>query len=238
MPKILIMVLSYNESPYKELMLAQQDTFDSVEVEGVKTIYYHGGCSVPPNGEYGSVGIIKRPPNSWEEISLQCDDQYYFMAQKMKLALDYVKASEWDYDIIFRTNSSSYVNKKRLLEFAESLPKEKLYAGWTMVDSNHDGGLAVSGAGIWLSRDTAEMLRDQIDPAVEMEEDVYIGRILRGNGIVAIDDRSRHDFTNKHIADSMSRLLATKYHIRCKTANRLQDVANMGLIHKKITING
>lgn len=226
--KILIMVLSYNESPYKELMEAQAETWDSLEVadNDIKTLYYHGGGM-----EGGSVDFSTRYTDPWlgyrERVMFNCTDSYYYMAAKFKMALDYVK--DWDYDIVFRTNSSSYVNKKKLKEFAQTLPKEKLYAGWTMTDSEDYGGLVVSGAGIFLSRDTAEILREKIDPGFEMEEDIYCGRILRKNGIVAIDDKSRYD-----VGSYFSDVPTDLYHYRFKTGDRLQDANNMRLVHKLI----
>lgn len=226
--KILIMVLSYNESPYKELMQAQQETWDSIEVEGVRTVYYYGGHEAMPDEKILAVVLGK----TTTELICGCTDSYYYMSQKFQIALEFVK--DWDYDIIFRTNSSSYVNKQRLKEFAETLPKEKLYAGWTVHDSNsEDKGMCVSGAGIWLSRDTAEILRNEIDPNFEQEEDVYCGRILRKHGIIAIDEQSRYDYPQNNLFDSMTERLRTLYHIRFKTTNRIQDANNMRFIHQK-----
>lgn len=224
--KILILVLSYNDGVYAELMKSQQATWDSIDVPGVQTFYYHGGLY----NEGGLDFLLKfgngRP--TWERLQFKCTDEYYYMAAKFKMMLDYIHDEE--YDLIFRTNSSSYVNKQRLKEFAETLPKEKLYAGWTMVDSEDHGGLVVSGAGIFMSRDVAEILREQIDPTVEREEDIEIGRILRRNGITAIDDKSRIDWPY-NLADSA---LYEAYHIRFKTSDRQADAINMKIVHQLI----
>ena len=40
--KILILVLSCKSDPYDKLMAAQQKTWDSISVPGVKTVYYYG----------------------------------------------------------------------------------------------------------------------------------------------------------------------------------------------------
>lgn len=229
--KILIMVLSFNEPPYSELMMAQQETFDSINVDGVRTIYYHGGYDKENILKEGWVGW-EDIGSSWERFAFKCTDAYYFMAGKFKMALDFTKGL--DYDFIFRTNSSSYVNKKRLKQFAATLPTEKLYAGKTLVDLNDFSGLAVSGAGIWLSRDTADILRNEIDPAFEMEEDIVIGRILRKHGITAIEDNSRIDYTGG-VQQQLVIAGAQPYHIRFKTSDRLQDAENMRLVHKMIT---
>lgn len=228
---ILIMVLSFNESPYKELMQAQQQSWGSVHVPDVDTIYYYGGAN---KDWYQWVVTPKHPENNSIELQVISTDRYYYMADKFKASLEWLKTNNKNYDIIFRTNSSSYVNKQKLKEFATTLPKEKLYAGWTFHDSNsEDKGKCVSGAGIWLSRDTAEILRNEIDPNFEQEEDVYCGRILRERGIVPIDEKSRIDYTGG-LPQQLVIASAEPYHIRFKTGDRLQDAANMKIIHEKI----
>lgn len=218
------MVLSYNEPPYDSLMRMQQATFDSIEVEGVRSLYYHG--SRPDEAKV----VLSLSCNTWERVGFLSTDDYYFMAGKFKDALNYVK--DWDYDIIFRTNSSSYVNKQRLKEFAATLPTEKLYAGWEI--EGNAGYNVVSGAGIFLSRDTAEILREKIDPNFEREEDVFCGQLLHEAGIKIINDRSRFDVENVNDRTPLNR-----YHYRQKAShgNRLQDAENMRLLHQKIIVN-
>lgn len=211
--KILILVLSFNEEPFSTLMRTQQNSWDAIEVEGVDTVYYYGGGK----GWNG------------KEFSAKSDDKYYYMHDKLKQCLQGIMClTEWD--LIFRTNSSSYVNKKELVEFAKTLPTEKVYAGWTFKDTEDFGGDCVSGAGIFLSRDTAKILMEEIDPNFEQEEDVYCGRILRRHGITAIDDKSRIDVDvdNDYIP-------LDKYHYRFKHGgDRLIDAHNMILLHNRI----
>ncbi len=207
--RILTMVLSYGVSPFYELMKAQGETWADGD-----TVFYLGSSAatdVAPRSTLVLTGAT---------------DSYYYMHGKFKKALEWIWNEEWD--MIFRTNSSSYVNIPKLNKFAQKLPKEKLYAGWTIEDSNDHGGLCVSGAGIWLSRDTAEILKNEIDPNTEMEEDVLCGRILRKNGITAIDDQSRVDYPYK------PQYWDKAYHVRFKTEDRLRDAENMRHFHKKI----
>lgn len=219
------------EPPYDELYRSQISTWDSVPEEDVHTLFYHGG------GEEVKVDLIRNDHKSTSTLLQTTDNNFYFyMAGKFRTALRYALMSKPD--LIFRTNSSSMVNKKRLKEFAATLPTEKLYAGWTMKDTNDDGGDCVSGAGIFLSRDTAQILLDQLDPTIEKEEDVLCSRVLRKNGIVAIDDKSRFDYTGQDFSAIMPIMLSTKYHIRFKTDDRRQDAANMRLVHQKIITNG
>lgn len=202
------------EEPYGSLWRSQVDTWDST-FDGVRTAYYHGRNGVRDDGA-----------TTWRTmIRANCTDAYYLMAGKFKLALD-VLLRDPSWEVMFRTNSSSYVNKQNLISFVDELPKEKLYAGWTMNDTNDDGGLCVSGAGIFLSRDACEILAREIDGEKLIEEDVYIGRILRRHGFEAIDDKSRVDYP-----DDMNRWMSA-YHIRFKTADRIRDAHDMRVFHE------
>src|SRR6478736_2931952 len=112
--RILIMVLSCNKDPFIEMRRVQQQTWDSVKVEGVETIYYIGG---------GNDKQLTRINDSSQEMILPCSDEYNMMHYKFKMALMNVNWNEFDF--VFKTNSSSYINKRLLLEFAEKLPNKK-----------------------------------------------------------------------------------------------------------------
>ena len=210
--RILILVLSYTEHPYNGMMQAQQETWDSVKPDGLKTVYYTGKGL---NTDFFVDTVTYNPPVS---------DEYYEMHWKFKLALDFIK--EVPYDFIFRTNSSSYINKEKLLKHAETLPKERCYSGWSLGEKE-----AVSGAGIWLSPDMVSILREELPPGEQCEEDILIGRILhKKHGIEILDDKSRYDITNENLdyAD------ISRYHYRFRTPNRLQDIRNMYQLHQRI----
>lgn len=208
-PHILILVLSYNDhAEYSELMKAQQATWDSIEFPLMKTVYYHGGR------EYAAKQI-----HSWSmQIAYPASDDYFEMHWKFKLCLDHYRRFPIP-QLIFRTNSSSYIDKKLLHEFAQTLPKEKVYAGWQSSDF-------ISGAGFFLSPDVQEMLAGELKEGRRYEEDVLIGRTLKRLGIGMIADHSRFDvreFRNPPL---------DRYHYRFKTEDRYQDAENMRRLHE------
>lgn len=212
--KILILVLSFTDEPYLSLMRSQQQTFDSIEVEGVRTVYYYGGGKGWVNDK---------------EFSADASDEYYYMTKKCLEALKEVFKT-YRPDVIFRTNSSSYVQKSRLVEFIKTLPKEKLFAGWEI---QGDGQFnVISGAGIFMTPDVADLLIEHADPEFCREEDCYISEVLYGQGIKIIDDKSRYDVPIT-IPDDMP---LDRYHYRLKSgpANRLADIGNMRQLHKLI----
>lgn len=225
--KLLILVLSYNVEPYAQLMETQKETWASNG--DIPTFFYYGngGTSKPKLVYKGSAG-----KTTFLDIQLDFHDEYYEMHWKFKLALDRLSKSGYKWDLMFRTNSSSYVNKLHLQHFADTnLPLEKCYAGYTVKDTNDDGGDCVSGAGIFLSKDCCEILRQKLPEGPACEEDVLIGRILRKEGITAIDDRSRIDYPQEIGKD-----ITSTYHIRFKTGDRVLDASNMKRVHKMITI--
>lgn len=196
--KVLILVLSANMHPYNQVREAQEQTWDSVDVDGVQTLYY-----------------FSHPFRSYlygKHLHLHCPGEYMMMHWRLKLALDYVWDMEWDY--IFRTSQSSYVNKAELLKKAETLPKENCYCGIQCC-----GGSIASGNGFFISRDVADILRKQIpidmgEPYGVHPDDVLIGRILEGNGINVTPGADRMDYY--HPEREYCNPNATHYHYRCK----------------------
>lgn len=208
--RILILVLSYTEHPYNGLMQAQWETWDREWIKDCTVVYYTG------QGMYMTHRHVLCPH------ATPVSDEYYQMHWKFKLALDGIDLRTIDF--IFRTNSSSYINKEKLLKHAEKLPKEKCYSGWSLGEKE-----AVSGAGIWLSPDMVDILKEELPPGEQCEEDILIGRILhKKHGIEIQDDRSRCDVSDVDLANLGA------YHFRFKTSDRLQDIRNIYALHQRI----
>jgi hypothetical protein len=187
--KILILVQACDEAPYFDLRRGQEETWDSVEVEGVSTLYYLSGRETELSGN---------------KFYMNIPEGYPMLHWKFKHAVDLVWG--WDWDIMFRTNASSYVDKKMLLEKAKTLPKEKLYCG-------KDGGGFASGCGFFISRDCLDILRTQLEESPTPYEDAMIGSVLGKNGIGITQGSERFDIIhgNWNFPDT--------YHYRCKSDN-------------------
>jgi hypothetical protein len=208
--KILILVLSYNDNGvFTEFMQTQMATWDNDEHPNVDVIYYHGGSENRFKG--------------WGELELNCTDEYDMMHWKFKLALDVIHYHS--YDLIFRTNSCSYIIKEKLLKVAETLPKAKCYAGWNC-------GTWISGAGVFFSPDVLDILRNELTPDSYGAEDVMYGRMLAGR-IEMIDDKSRTDGE----IDGFKAFEG--YHFRAKTSNdindRWRDIESLKRLHIELT---
>jgi len=169
-------VLSSQNDIYPELRKVQQETWDSMQVEGVETIYYIGG---------GTKAEFNRINDSSQELILECSDDYNVMHWKFKQALLHIDYS--DFDFIFKTNASSYINKELLLEFAETLPKIGCNCGIG------NGGDFASGCGVFFSKDCLEILKDIIDELPVYSEDHLMSSYLSRHGIGVTDGAKRVD---------------------------------------------
>lgn len=194
--KILIMVLSCNEPLYIEMRKVQQETWDSVQVEGVDTIYYIGGGGEQP--------VFTKINDSSQELLLGCPDDYGRMHWKLKNALEVIDYKK--YDLIFKTNSSSYINKELLLKFAEKLPREKCYCGIS-------GVTFASGCGVFLSHDCIEILLNIYDDYPVPSEDALTGGYLSRHGIGVTPGAQRVDITH---SQNWCEVTTKSYHYRVK----------------------
>ncbi len=219
--KVLILVMSYDDGGvFTDFMNAQIKTWAINFVHGVKTIFYYGG----------SESRREEDDLPWcSFLNLNCSDEYYMMHWKTKLALDFaLKMDDWD--IIFRTNGSSYINKSNLLKFCKELPVGgNMYGGW------YNNDRFVSGAGIFLNRNSAALLSSKLKEMLTYEEDVLYGDIFKSIGIKnSFDDRSRLDWPKLGKPGEYKKA----YHIRFKSdEDRKKDIESMYFIHNKIFIN-
>jgi len=206
---ILILVQACEDAPYGEMMKAQMNTWDKIAHPETETVYYISG------EETKFVG---------KKLYCQCSEAYNMMHWRNKIAMDIV-CLEFKFDYIFRTNASSYVNKKLLVEFSKTLPKEKCYCGI-------DGGNYASGAGVFMSPDVVDIVRKNTDTSPNAYEDAYMGAILGRNGITVTPGAKRCDV--QAVPD-----LPNCYHYRCKPDNgdRTKDIEAFYAIYNQYPNN-
>lgn len=189
-PSILILCLTCAWDAYPRLRNAQRKTWDSLNWPGVLTTrFYHGQHQ-----------DAKPEPDL---LILPVQDRYENLFVLLQQAIEASLSLEWTW--MFRTNASSYVCKRRLLEFARTeLPQTSCYCGIS-------GNDYLDGSGFFLSRDVAKKLVEM--PGVSLPdgiaEDVYIGRELTASGVEQRKGQ-RHDF---YFSPGN---LPDVYHYRCK----------------------
>lgn len=217
--QLLILCGSSQGEPYPQFLEAQQKTWDSVNVHNVQTVFFREG-----------------PDDKWiGNICEVCTSGEYLNAHwRHKLAIDAVWKFDWD--IIFRPHASSYVNKAELYELCKNLPREKLYGGWELGaelpeiewEGHKIRQSCISGAGIFYSRDVADILRKKTPSGINIEEHVLAGRLLQINGQPVT-------FVNKDRVDMASiNDYKPSYHYRLKSSDRMADIQLMHDLHNKI----
>ena len=144
------------------------------------------------------------------DLILDCSDTYSAMGVKTIKAFEWVN-SNLDYDYIFRTNTSSYVDFRNLMKYLSKISKEEThYSGYI---GKFDGIDYVSGSGIILSKLAIKSIlksKNQLDESVV--EDVAIGKLLKLNKILPKEGKRKDIESHKDI----SSIHSDEYHIRCR----------------------
>ena len=202
--KILIVTLTHLDGGiYTKFFESQNESWNSVEVDGVDTIFLVG------NNDKDEIdgNLIK---TNVPESLINC-------GHKTLKAFELLKNR--DYDYIFRTNSSSYVDKQMLKDYLEDKPRNNFYSG---VIGNHHGIIFASGSGFIVSKNVVDLvLLKQEYWEHRFIDDVALGLLLRHLSISPVP-APRFDI------QTVNNTTPTNYyHYRIKTYDRLKDCEYM-----------
>lgn len=143
--------------------------------------------------------------------------------------------TETDYDFLFTTNVSSYINTVNLQRIVQDFSdSDYVYAGHLMPENQSIQ--FVSGSGTLLSRKTVElMVKNWRRYSHSNIDDVCIGNFLRELGVVPTP-LSRIEVSDVASVDLLTRrTLVTEYHFRCKSNGIVRgDIEVMKKLHSKI----
>ena len=144
-------------------------------------------------------------------LVLDTDDGYPNLAKKTLLAFDWA-ISNLEFDYLFRTNTSSFVDFKKLHRFFKSNHNNLDYSG--VVLDVVEGDTIASGAGFILSRKNVELIlnnKDKFDAT--LPDDVAIARLLRKFEILP-SNLIRKDL--KKVPKPNSIFQSEHFHYRCR----------------------
>lgn len=169
--KVLILVLSTEKDWYGRLAETSQATWDSVEVEGVETIFYFGRSDKPSTDKI---------------LYTDVEDDFHNMGRKTLAAFEYALAHR-EFDYVFRANASLYVDKAGLAKYCLDKPEQDLALGVLAPAENNTHFLW--GPSYLLSRDVVQKVTDNKEQwDHNVMDDVAISRLL--NSIkVPLDNR-------------------------------------------------
>lgn len=178
-------------------------------------------------GVYSELHEAQR--RTWDSIGVPGVTTRYYFAETwenytpLKEALAVIIAGEFTH--VFRTNSSSYIDKRMLLAFSQTLPIKNCYVGvhgW-LPDVPFNGTRRrvhyVSGAGAFLSMDAVSVLQGALNKPIEIAgeaEDVFIGAALNDAGVFPLEDAGEQRYIYYDKPDCHRVELPDVYHYYCK----------------------
>lgn len=143
MKKVLILVLSSQDYPYKKMMSTSLNTWDKIEVEGVESVFY---CGHPLQVNTSKIIYFDIPEN------------YNNLGCKTLMAFDWALEHK-GFDYIARVNASTFVNKKELIKHIQTLPDKNVFAG-LQVAASETTPTWLWGPTFIFSKDVAKKLAD------------------------------------------------------------------------------
>jgi hypothetical protein len=151
--------------------------------------------------------IVTSTPEGWAFIGAKTLEAFSFVLQN------------YEFDFLFRTNSSSYVDTQRLLEYLDKQPETGVYSG---VVGTVMGDLRfASGAGILMSKDVLKRVCEQADSwNHSLIDDAALGELIQGLRDPAIRLTPLDRLTIPTLKDAVHAEpgdIKNSYHIRCKS---------------------
>jgi hypothetical protein len=231
--KILILIISSIEEPYKKLENTIRETWGK-NTNDVKIFYNYGNGSSPSFIDDDK--IICDCHESMDNIGLKTVKSFELLFEN------------FEFDYIFRTNLSSFVNIDNMVKYLKDIPLERFYGG--MCSLNFSGvhlhkfgeGTFASGSGYFLSKDVVKLIIDNKELwDHSVIDDVAIAGLLKKLGLLPslcprIDiDSTSNDilyYNNIPISDDD---INKCYHFRCKTSgDRSGDIEIFKKLNSKL----
>ena len=202
--KILILILSSNTYPSSRNKKAIKKTWGSDLSDNFRIIFYESGKDEK---------IVE------DTLFVETDTSTKNLGLKLLLALDWCNKNV-DYDFIFRTNTSSFVNTMELENYilANLIDKEYVYCGTPLVRDYKESNKKInflSGAGIIFNKNDTTYFKKKNQWDHNEWEDVSIGKLLGENNIPFTYGK-RQDIENNFYDNIIDK---TNYHYRCRLDN-------------------
>jgi hypothetical protein len=211
--KTLVLVLACRDAPYPMLIEAIERTWASPDVDDVDVLFYYGGAELRIDGRH---------------LYLPVADDLANVGHKLLAAVDYVLANR-EFDLIFRTNCSSYVDLRNFRAYVAGHARpERFYAGYPGI---HHTTRFASGSGFFLSRDLVQLVQAHAHAWNHRpHDDVALGQLMHQHGLEP-EPTPRVEYQSRHL---VWRVDVSQFHFRCRTdtADRREDVRIMLRVHE------
>jgi hypothetical protein len=211
--KILLLILSSTGHEYK----------------GFETLwrkYMHSHPDIDAYFYKGNPDLDDDAKLEGDVLWVKCPDTYDAVYEKLMRTFQYFHPQLDAYDLVFRTNMSSFLDFKKFRLHCERLPKTNCYAGVTSHDVDTNTGF-VSGAGFAISPDLVKRLLQEQPPYVYLD-DVTLGKAILSWGVPMIranrvDVCGPSAYVYQHAVEPWEII----FHYRAKTDDRDKDAERL-----------
>jgi hypothetical protein len=226
--KIVFLVISSESETYSKLESKIRETWKSNLDSKDCPVYFCYGNSL----EFSVEG---------DKIYCPFEENLMNIGHKTIRSLEYLLENV-DFDLVYRTNSSSYIDLENMYKYLNCYSLENFYSGYINLDKKSNI-LFCSGSGYFLSRDVVKMvIENKNDWDHSLIDDVSMGKLLKNLGITMTQGR-RLDinqikdsgiFFNEKPIENIQ--IDNSYHFRCKTndPSREEDCKIMEYLYKTI----
>lgn len=156
-----------------------------------------------------------------DTIYINKEETYKNITYKSKKAFDFFKDRLSEFDYIFRTNISSFIDFKKYKKWLNTLPATNVYNGSI---SWHGPIIYASGCGFTCSRDVIEKIIESEYEDTYMD-DVYFGKICMNHNI-QVSSAPLNNITFHNLLDEIALFNSfdCAFHFRLKSENREDDI--------------
>ena len=181
---------------------------------------------------YGSLGAGVLH-GSRGRFRLNFPNSYYLTPQRVLVGMRHA-VENFEFDYLFKTVSTNYIELDRLMTAVSKLPTNQVYAGKPL---NLAGTEFVSGAGQLFSRDVVERIISQADSLrLDVFDDVAIARLISDFSIAPITPLRQVDVQQlQNPTEVSSEEYRDDFNFRCKvgrvTTNSQDPISTMLEVH-------
>ena len=185
-----------------------------------------------PNGTGLGTHLVESERGLASTLVVDTPEDWSLIGLKTLNALRFI-LENYQFDYLFRTNTSSYLDAAVLLRHIQAFPKSGVYAG--LVGKVFGNQEFASGAGVLLSRDVVERVcleRDKWDHG--FVDDIALGKLIMEfrNPRVGLTGLPRLDLPTIEIARQTNKELIRKsFHIRCKSNSAQETIEIMKYVY-------
>jgi hypothetical protein len=212
--RVVILVLSKKDDGiYCKLESSIRSTWGSYKSVDIDIFYYYGDSD-----KFEVVGdrIYSNYPDLINNIGYKTIDAFDYLYNNI------------EFDYLYRTNSSSYVNIEKMLDFLKEKPPKEFYSARVNIE-NKSGIKFGSGSGYFLSRDLVRfVIENKKKWNHNLIDDVALGDLLLNNNFyltpsyrLDIDELKDEMFFNSVPIDIYQ--LDKNFHFRCKSKDVFRE---------------